>query len=60
MCPHFGFCDVMSFSGKKSDLMFEVLEILVQIPYRSSAFFCKFLLFHEMEMEMKVEVEVKV
>ena len=34
ICPHFGFCDVMSLSGKKSDLKFENLEILVQIPDR--------------------------
>ena len=33
MCHHFGFCDVMSLSGKKSDLKFEIMEILVQIPY---------------------------
>ena len=32
MCPHFGFCDVMSLSGKKSDFKFEILEILVHIP----------------------------
>ena len=58
MCPHFGFCDVMSLSGKKSDLKFEILEILVQIPDGYSGFFCKFGFFHEMEMEMKVEVDV--
>ena len=33
MCPHVGFCDVMPLSGKKSDLKFEIFEILVQIPH---------------------------
>ena len=28
----YGFCDVTSLSGKKSDLKFETLKILVQIP----------------------------
>ena len=29
MCPYFVFCDVISLSGKKSDLKIENLEILV-------------------------------
>ena len=39
MRPHFGFCDVMSLSGKKSDLKFEILEILVQILMGNRPFF---------------------
>ena len=60
--PYLGFCDVTSLSGKKSYSKFEIWETFVQIPYRKSAFFCKFEFFHEMEMgeEMKVEVDVEV
>ena len=29
MCAHFGFCDVMSLSGKKFDFKFEIMEISV-------------------------------
>ena len=32
MCLHSVFCDVISLSGKKSNLKFENLEFLVQIP----------------------------
>ena len=60
MCPHFGFCNVMSLSGKKSELRFEILEILVQIPDGQSTFFCKFGFFHDVMVVVVVVVKVVV
>ena len=39
MCPQFIFCDVKSLSGKKSDLKFKNLEIVVQILMGNRRFF---------------------
>ena len=46
MCPHFCFCDVMSLNGIKSDLKFEILEILCKFLMVFDIF-CKFWFFYE-------------
>ena len=63
MCPHFGFCDVMSFSGKKSDLKFGSFGNFSSNFLWVIGVFRKFGLFLEvmlvMVMVLEVEVEVK-
>ena len=60
MCPHFGFCDVLSLSGKKSDFMFEFCKLQFKFPMGNRRLYASLDFFQEMEMEMEVEVEVQV
>ena len=59
MCPHFGFCDVMSLSGKKSDFKFEFCKFQFKFRIGNRRLFAS-LVFYEMEVQVEVEFEVEV